>query len=59
MLKLGVLRTSKELVQLYQCPICRYFVVLENVVWKIKPLNHGDSGEIKCCSFCDGSCTHL
>jgi hypothetical protein len=48
-----ILKSSDGLIQLRQCPKCRYMVREADVVWERQPNDISDDGEIKYCRFCD------
>lgn len=50
--RVGILKTEEGLIQLRQCPKCLYLVKEADIVWKRKPIDFDDQGEVASCRFC-------
>jgi len=49
----AILRSSRGLGQLYECPVCGYFVHVSDIIWIDSPrINPWYAGEICSCTFC-------
>ena len=57
-MKKAILKTDKGLVQLRECPNCKFMVMQNDIIWEKPPIDINDSGVVKYCKFCS-KCAQL